>query len=298
MNAMTWHERAREIAADRDSGASELLARLLPVLDESLVAGPEATRDVARIVCRGQPAMASLWNACAAAVVEERAPGTFARRREEMLRASRALTRAASSALLDLLDPGAGRLVLTVSYSGGVASALIAAAAKRPLDVLCAEGRPRFEGRRLAERLAGAGVPVRLATDAALTSYLDRAQSFVCGADAIFPAAWINKVGTHAVAAAASFQGVPTYVIAARDKAADPRLAPQLTAAGGPAAEVWERPPSGVGVENPYFERIPAELATLFLTDVGPIDPTALVQLAEPRGELDLLLEVLGNPPS
>src|SRR5687767_3613614 len=98
LNRMPLIARATAVAADRDAGASELLARLLPLLEEAIAAGPDQTIAVARIVCATQPAMASLWHACAAAVAEIAQPGSFARRRAELERAPRALVRAASAA--------------------------------------------------------------------------------------------------------------------------------------------------------------------------------------------------------
>ena len=93
--------RAREIAADRDSGASELLARLLPLLDEALAQGPAAVAEVIRLVWQGQTAMAPLWHACAAALRETDQPGSFHRFRQARERAPAALVRVASSSLLD-----------------------------------------------------------------------------------------------------------------------------------------------------------------------------------------------------
>src|SRR5687768_6299987 len=58
--------RAQQIAEDRDSGASALAARLLPLLAEAIQAGEAVTLDIVRVICSGQPAMAPLWNACAA----------------------------------------------------------------------------------------------------------------------------------------------------------------------------------------------------------------------------------------
>src|SRR5688572_27286127 len=97
LGCMQWLiDRAQQIAEDRDSGASALAARLLPLLAEAIQAGEAVTLDVARVICSGQPAMAPLWNACAAAVAEHHTPDTFARVRAQMERAPTALTRAAS----------------------------------------------------------------------------------------------------------------------------------------------------------------------------------------------------------
>lgn len=276
--------RAHTIAGDRTAGASELLAALLPVLEEAIAAGPEATIDLARIVLEGQPAMAPLWHASAAAVAEFERPGTFASARAGMERAPRTLVRAASRALGELLVGERAPLILTVSYSSSVARVLAeltasaeAAAVKpfRGLRVICGEGQPGLEGKRLASDLSTAGVEATVVIDAALTRFLSAATAVVMGADAVCAERWINKVGSFGVAAAASFTGTPAYVIASRDKFVPSILEARLSV-------------------PPLFEFIPAELATLLLTEAGPLSPADLAHAVE-RGTnaISLLLSQL-----
>jgi hypothetical protein len=287
-------QRAAAIAGDHDAGASELLSRLLVVLDDAVRAGGSAPLDVARAVLEGQRAMAPLWHACAAAVADGAYPGSLARAHAEMTRAPHALARAASIALRDLLVDERAPLVLTISYSSSVVRVLRELAASTTVRVVCGEGRPRFEGRRLATDLAQSGIEATLVVDAALTSVLSEASCVVMGADAVFADRWINKVGSFGLAAAASLAGVPAYVIAARDKFLPAALVPFVTLPPQDSGEVWPDRPPDVLVRNPYFEAVPAELATLFLTDVGPLAPSDLVSAADRRGrELSLLLACL-----
>lgn len=269
----TLLDAARVIADDHDAGAAQLLSRLLPLLDAAVELGGDAPRDLARIVVSGQPAMAPLWHACAAAVADGRDPGTFARARAEMLRAPSALVRAASFALRDLLAGEEEPTLLTLSFSSTVAQALAEVAAGVRLRAICGEGRPRLEGRRLAANLAGHGVAATVVTDAALTAFLPGASAVVMGADAVLANSWINKVGSFGLAAAAALRGVPVYVVATRDKFTPAVLSDRIVLPKAPSREVWSEAPSGVAVENRYFETIPAELATLFLTDAGPLPP-------------------------
>ena len=278
---MTLIARAEPIAGDRDGGASELLTAVLPLLADAIAEGADAVDAIVRIVCPGQPAMASLWNACAAAVAERSQPGRFARVRAEMERAPRALVRAAAAALRDVVEGSDDATLLTLSFSGSVAQTLSEVARSHRVRVICGEGRPRYEGRRMAETLARAGAAAVVTTDAALTVYLAEAIAVIVGADALAADHWINKVGTVGVAAAAALRGVPLYVVASRDKALARPLAAWPLA---PADEVWDRPPAGVVCANPYFEAIPAELATLFLTDAGPVSPVDLPQLSQRYG--------------
>ena len=95
------------------------------------------------------------------------------------------------------------------------------------------------------------------------------------GADAVTAEHWTNKAGTYGLAAAAWFSGVPVYVLASRDKTAAAGLADRLSVA---------RP----------FERTPAHLGTLFLTDVGAIPPDRLSDFAGRFGpDLFHLLQAL-----
>ena len=287
MENETLRRRAKAIAEDRDRGAAELLSSTLPLLADALATGPAAALEVVRVICRGQPAMAPLWNACAAAVADRSRPGRFAVVRADMERAPAALVRAAHLALKDLLPAERPPHVLTLSYSSSVARVLADVARQRTLHVTCAEGRPRYEGRRLATDLAGAGAVVTLTTDAALGASLDRASAVIVGADGFDERYWTNKVGTRSLAAAASLTGVSVFVICTRDKARPVAfVGPSFD---GATDEVWSNPPAGIIVSNPYFEHTPVELATLFLTEAGPVPPSELSQVIR-RYAADILL--------
>ncbi len=97
------------------------------------------------------------------------------------------------------------------------------------------------------------------------------AAAVIVGADAVASAFWINKVGTHGLAAAAYRQGVPVYVVAGRAKGMPAAVARRWRQSSGPPAEVWPEADSRVRLDNPYFEATPVELATLFLTDAGAV---------------------------
>lgn len=287
-------ERARAIAADEDAGASEIVRGLLPVLQHALSAGPEATRELVRVVCRTQPSMAPVWNACAAAVADLTSPGRFARFQEAQAHQQRAVVRVASDAIAELARGSADPTIVTWSYSGTVAAVLSRVAATKRVTVICAEGRPRFEGRRLATTLWGSGARVILMTDAAATSGLERASAILVGADAILATCWINKVGTRGLAAGALHVGCPVVVVATRDKAVAPVLEGKLELRAGRLEDVWAAPPEGIEIASPVFERIPAELATWFATDAGLLTPSDLPTFVRRnQAELETLISVL-----
>ena len=287
LNRMPLVARATAIADDRDAGASELLRRLLPLLDDAIAGGSDPTMAVVRIVSAGQPSMASLWHACAAAVADITQPGRFARRRAELERAPRALARAASAALRDLLTGERTPLLLTVSFSASVVQTLDAVARTHALQVACGEGRPRFEGRRLARDLHTSGIDVTLVVDAALTALLPQATAVVVGADAISADRWINKIGTFGLAAAAARSGVAVYVVASRDKFVPRALEPHIRLPLNPADEIWPDAPLEIHRRNIYFEATPSDLATLYLSDGGAIPSADLPQAVE-RGATEI----------
>ena len=207
--------------------------------------------------------MAPLWNLCAAAVADFQSPGRFARVSAEVQRAPRALERAALAALHDaLIDVSAPR-ILTLSYSASVSRVLQRIAAERQIEIVCAESLPAREGERLYREVIGAGARGSVVLDTELTTCLPGATAAVLGADAVGAQAWINKAGTFGLAAAAWFSNVPVYVVAARAKAQASALEPLMTPL--PRA----------------FERTPSHLATLFLTDAGPISPDDLPAISE-----------------
>jgi translation initiation factor 2B subunit (eIF-2B alpha/beta/delta family) len=285
--------RAAAVAANRDAGASDLVTQLLPILADAIEAGPDVSVAVARVVCDAHPAMAPLWRVCAAAVADHQTPGRFARVRAELERASSTLVRVATPALEDVLRGVSTPLLLTLSYSGSVLRVCQALRHIDP-DIICGEGRPRFEGRVMAAQLA-ATRRVTLTTDAALTAYLAKATAVVVGADAIAARFWINKVGTRGLAAAAAASGVPVFVLASRDKALPEVLAARWQGHDGALEEVWPDPPVNVAIRNPYFETISVELATQFLTDLGPLSPDDTAELSErSSADISLLINKLG----
>jgi translation initiation factor 2B subunit (eIF-2B alpha/beta/delta family) len=148
-------------------------------------------------------------------------------------------------------------------------------AAKRVCDlvVCCAEGRPALEGRGLAESLASHGVDVELYTDAALGGAVGTAQAVLIGADAIGPVEFLNKAGTSTVCALAAVSGVPVYVLSGREKIVTAQVFEELEIRSGREEEVWNRPPIGVRVQNPYFDRTPLSLVTSLITEAGVVPP-------------------------
>lgn len=263
----TLAHRIVAIAEDRESGASALLGQAVTVLAQALADGVPI-RAVAREICRAQPSMAPLWNAALEAIAAEHAPERFERFSRRIARAGAAVARVGADHLAGPGESGPLRVV-TVSQSGSVAAVLEAVHQRRPVHLSCGEGRPALEGRRMAAHMAARGLTVTFYSDAAIGHALGGADAVIVGADAISPDWFLNKSGTRMLASAASLVGVPVYVVATRDKFVAPPVARRLTMREGATHEIWDVPPAGVTVRNPYFEATPLDLLTSVITDAG-----------------------------
>ena len=269
--------RIEALRADRTSGASELLSEAIAVLSAAEAARTSVT-DVARAICQAQPTMAAIWNAAIAAVASAQDADRFPQFVERVRRAPAALARFATAHFSTEFQvppasakqrSGKGGHLVTISFSSSVLGVLKAIHGDNPIQVACSESRPALEGHRLAAQLAAAGIPVTFFTDAGIGHALADADAVVVGADAIGPTWFLNKTGTRLLAAAAAFQGIPLYVIATRDKFVGEALGAELVIRYGRPDEIWDAPPPGVEVRNPYFESTPLDLVTAVISDIG-----------------------------
>jgi len=164
--------------------------------------------------------------------------------------------------------------VLTVSSSSTVRDALLFDAHLRDLRVICLEGRPMREGRMMAEALAGAGIEVVFAVDAAADALVADADLVLLGADSLGDRGVVNKIGSKGAAAAAKPRRIPVHVAADETKILPPGF-PQHLTDDRPPEEVWDAP-RGVVVWNRYFEAVPLETITLVTTDEATYGPEEL----------------------
>jgi translation initiation factor eIF-2B subunit delta len=259
--------RIARLALDRESGATAILGEAIGILALAIGAGLPVT-PIARAICEAQPSMASVWAAAIAAVASGGEPGRFDRFVQRVARSQAAVARFAAD-LFSADEAGRPLRLVTVSASRSVQTVFEAVRHRRPLHVSCTESRPAREGRTLAATLAASGIAVSVFADAAIAHALSTSDAVVVGADAVGIDWFLNKSGTRMLAAAASQQGVPVYTVATREKFVGPDVASRLVVREGAADEVWESPPPGVEVRNPYFESTPLDLVTLVISDVG-----------------------------
>jgi translation initiation factor eIF-2B subunit delta len=283
--------RIARVASDRESGASEVCEEAIRILRDALRAGAPI-KPIARALCRAQPSMAPVWNAALEALASAHGPERFERFAERVARAPRALARFGAACFADEPSHRPLRLV-TLSFSRSVLTVFEALARTRTVRVACSESRPALEGRRLASRLAASGTAVTCFSDAAIGHALASADAVLVGADAVAPEWFLNKSGTRMLAAAATQQGMPVYVVASRDKFVSHAIAARMVAREGAPAEIWDAPPARVSVRNPYFEPTPLDLIASVISDIGVLGAAVVADVCEPSEDDALMLQAL-----
>ncbi len=136
-----------------------------------------------------------------------------------------------------------------------------------PAKIFQTESRPAFEGRRQAEMLLGLGLNVELIADTAVTAVANQLDMVLLGADAITGQYFVNKIGSYGIALLCREFGLPVYVLADSRKF----MFNQTLEDEGPKAsdEIWQNPPKSLAITNFYFERIPNNLVTGFITEAS-----------------------------
>jgi len=285
-----YRELINAIANDRLSGASDLAARGAAALALLASECRASTRDefwaelvtAARALHRAQPAMAPLLHVAHRVLHAAQSQRDVEAMREVVRRAAETFQSELEAGGERIAQTGAGLLrdgavVVTVSYSSLVLRALLRAPREgKRLHVICAESRPLYEGRGLAQRLAEAGVEVTLTVDAAAPAQVARADVVLVGADGVTAETVINKVGTYPLALAAQAHRVPLYALAGEEKFWPSAVAPLIPERD--SAEVWPEPAAGVTIVNRYFEPVPLDLFTGLVTATGLLAPEQVRQ--------------------
>ena len=261
------------IRSDRSSGATEILLRAAAVVLEAAEAADDAM-EVAAACARAQPAMAGLLTLERLVGATPDPSPAIRRFQEQVRRAPSAIARHAAALLLLVPRPEpAGRRALrlvTCSRSRAVEATVVAAAREADVTISCAESRPAREGLELARDLADAGIAVELFSDAAISAAVPGSDALLVGADAVGPAFFVNKAGTGALSALAHVLGIPVYVLASREKVLNDEDAARLVLVDVPSDSFAVDLPSRILQKNPYFERVPLNLADVLVTDAGP----------------------------
>jgi len=275
------------LADDRRRGAAEIAARLLEWAgrwSEGAAVAPERAAAGLVDLARAQAALAPVLRIANDLLVEierheggeaasaRRGVGSVAAAWEERL--STAAETLAVHARRSLLGAS---IVHTYSASSTVRSALLSHAESGAwFQVVLSESRPGGEGARLAVALAERGIPVRLGIDAWLWGAIEEEGLLLLGADALLPTAWVNKIGSGAIADRARSKGVPVVVCADTSKWLPPALAALPRVYDRDPGEIVFRAPAALEAVNVYFEDVPYAALDKLVTERGVTRPQDL----------------------
>jgi translation initiation factor 2B subunit (eIF-2B alpha/beta/delta family) len=289
-----WQDRARQIAGDHESGATAIAADcgqlILSYLDGETSASLSTLHtnleEIASIVMAGQPTMAPVIRVVNAALL--------AAYSNNSLDTVIAQVRNACQEWLGTLDTGKKQIaangvslllrrgrVVTISTSSDVERTLLSAHERGyDLRVTILESRPRMEGRSLATVLAEHGISTRVVVDAAAHIVMGDADVWLTGADSLTPKGVVNKTGTALLGLSGVYHNVPGIVVCSTAKIwpaalGDPPILPQ------DAAEVWENPPPGVTIENPYFDLTPWSSVKAVATEQDIYSPDEITSYSD-----------------
>jgi ribose 1,5-bisphosphate isomerase len=281
-------QRVIELHADHEHGAS-WLARAAATALRELAAMEELAperrvvqlRRAGRALAGARPSMAALLATVsqvlaplAAGEVKDASAAVAAIRQaaDEVL----ASWDVAAAAIAEHARPLLGERVLTHSASATVLQTL-QACRDQLAEVIVTEARPGCEGRETAARLAAAGIPVTLITDAQAGLFLPGCRALVLGADSVLGSgAVVNKVGSALFAQAARAAGVPCYALCETFKIAPVARCAAIHLEEMAPTEVLADPPPGVTPRNVYFDCVPASLVTAVITERGLLPRAAI----------------------
>lgn len=281
--------RIDEIAADTTSGATDITRRAadvlasLPVYSNALAADTfrDELIEVGRALAAAQPSMTSLLILVNRVLLAADDAAQYGRMLAAVQHAAEdfaaALTerpRQIARTALPMLHDGA--TVMTISSSSTVAAALRRAAeARKRVQVVALESRPRREGVDLAKRLAEMEIDVTLVVDAAMAYFMDAVNTVLVGADTVSSHGVVNKLGTHALALTADAHGVPVYALAGTEKFLPDALWDRFTIEDQDPREVLSEPVHPrLDVINVYFDVTPLPYVTGIVTEHDVLAPT------------------------
>jgi ribose 1,5-bisphosphate isomerase len=285
-------QRISLVRDDREHGSRWLVREAMLILRD-LAQTNTASQDelmrqlyaAARTLAGARPAMAALSSAVSYILNVQGGPAAVAQEATRLLKEyDSAPTHIAAYAERYLR----GHL-LTCSLSGTVLDVL-ATCRQRIEHIFVLEGRPRYEGRTMAQELHARGLAVTLITDAQADIFLPSCQAVVVGADSVLASGDVlNKAGTALLGWAAHGHHIPFYVlcetlkISPRRWSDDPALQKEnlkmLEEKEG--QEVWHQAPTGIAVRNFYFDRTPANLISAWMTERGILDRSSIATIAD-----------------
>ena len=269
---------AATLAEDTDHGAAWLSLFALEALEAGAETGKtyDEVAALARELRTARPSMHAVANRVnrAMAAATERTPAAVAESARAVRERAADADETAADNAADRID---GATVLTLSRSGTVATALDRAVTD---GVVVLESLPGGEGVAVAESLS-TDHDVTLARDAAVADRVAAGvDAVLVGADAVLPdGGVVNKVGTRTAATVAAHEEVPVVVACASAKVAPAGTTDAARELRSPA-ELYDGD-APVAVHEPTFDRTPAALVDVVVTERGTLDAAAVRAVAE-----------------
>ncbi len=171
-----------------------------------------------------------------------------------------------------------GRRIMLHSNSSALSSLFGMMAEKHiGAQVIQTESRPEYEGRVLAKQVAGYGFQVKLISDAAMGRFMPETDLALVGADQVHCNVFVNKTGTRALALLCREQGIPLYVLTDSRKFSGFVLSSEdFDEPQKPARDLWETDNPLISPQNIWFETIPCQLVSGFITERNLLLPDQL----------------------
>lgn len=181
-----------------------------------------------------------------------------------------------------------GAKVLFHSFSGSLVQILSRAAERsNDLTFMFTESRPYRESLRIVAALAETPVSFVAYSDASVALAAADADLVLVGADALFrDGSFANKIGSLPLALSCRHVGTPYYVVTELSKLypGDPDDVGMEQRPPAELVEEWELWRTGrIDARNQFFERVPADLVTAYLTDEGVLTPDELAHRSTAR---------------
>lgn len=284
-------QRITQVRDDREHGSRWLVREAMLILRD-LAQTNTASQDelmrqlyaAARTLADARPAMAALSSAVSHILNVQGGPAAVAQEAVRLLEEFDSAPAQIASYAERYLK---GHL-LTCSLSGTVLDVL-ATCRQKIEHIFVLEGRPRYEGRTMAQELHSRGLAVTLITDAQADIFLPQCQAVVVGADSVLASGDVlNKAGTALLGWAAHGHHIPLYALCETLKISPHRWSdvPALQEENlkmleeKEGQEVWSQAPPGIAVRNFYFDRTPASLISAWVTERGILDQSGIATIA------------------
>ena len=295
-------ERIAQVRDDREHGSRWLVREAISIL-QNLAEAPSDEQQLyaaGRELAQARPSMAALASAVGRVLNVQGGPEAVVQAAERLLREYDTATEAIASHA----QPFVRGTILTCSLSGTVLDVLVACREQIERGIVL-EGRPRYEGRTLAQELSKHGIAVTLITDAEAAIFLPLCNGVVVGADSVLANGdVINKAGTALLAWAAWGEHIPMYVMCETLKISPHHWFDEgrthwtenvkLLEEKEPG-EVLASPITGVTVRNFYFDHTPYKLVSKIITERGVLNQQEIQTLAHEVSENEHQLVLRGE---